>query len=234
TIPGQPANTIVGFVINSRDARGAPSTFPAVTHNNAPLPECVVMFGDGNPASSFGVYHLWVTQTNVTRWSQLSDLSNESHDCTFVNGTRIIYNAQGRFAGSPYHQGFNTPYGNPCHYKWIFPDDDKFLGATSFNKIHQPGNGAGDDYSIQREQIANSFLRALGVPWLNRRYVAVYVNGRRRGTLMEDAQTPDSDVVKEHFPNDKDGWLYKMQPWFEFAPTPSGYRIADNNMSWCN
>ena len=90
---------------------------------------------------------------------------------------------RGRFAGSPYHQGFDTPNGNLCHYKWEFNDDDKFLGATIFNKIHQPGNGPGDDASLQREQIANSFLRALGVPWLNRRFVAVYVNGNRRGVL---------------------------------------------------
>ncbi len=148
------------------------------------------MFGDGNPGGSFGVYHLWLTQTNVTRWANLSDLSNEGNDCTFVNGNRVIYNMQGRFAGSPYHQGFDTPAGNLCHYKWEFTDDDKFLGATAFNKIHQPGNGPGDDASLQREQMANTFLRALGVPWLNRRYVAVYVNGNRRGTLMEDAQVP--------------------------------------------
>ena len=233
TIPGQAANTIVAFVVSARDVRAAPSIFPSNPHNNAPLPECVVMFGDGNPAGSFGVYHLWITQTNATRWSQLSDLSNESHDCTIVNGTRIIYNAQARFAGSPYHQTFDTPYGNLCHYKWIFPEDDKFLGATSFNKIHQPGNGAGDDTSLQREQTANTFLRALGVPWLNRRFVAVYVNGNRRGLLMEDTQTPDSDVVKEHFPNDSGGWLYKMQPWFEFAPQPSGASIAFQAFSGC-
>jgi hypothetical protein len=66
--------------------------------------------------------------------------------------------------------------------------------ARRFNKIHQPGNFPGDDASLQREQMANTFLRALGVPWLNRRYVAVYVNGNRRGTLMEDAQVPDSDM----------------------------------------
>jgi hypothetical protein len=234
TIPGQPANTIVAFYLAAQDTKAGATRFPALLNNNAPAPECVVMFGDSNPASSFGVYHLWITQTNATRWSQLSDLSNESHDCTIVNGARIIYNAQARFAGSPYHQGFDTPYGNLCHYKWIFPDDDKFLGATSFNKIHQPGNGAGDDASIQREQLANTFLRALGVPWLYRRHVAVYVNGNRRGTLMEDTQTPDSDVVKEHFPNDSGGWLYKMQPWFEFGPFPSGNSIPFNNVSWCN
>ncbi len=235
TIPGQAANQVVAFYISATDNRGAVTRFPALRNNdNEPVRECVVMFGDGNPGGSFGVYHLWITQTNVTRWANLSDLSNEGNDCTFVNNNRVIYNMQGRFAGSPYHQEFDTPIGNLCHYKWEFNDDDKFLGATDFNKIHQPGNGPGDDTSIQREQLANTFLRALGVPWLNRRYVAVYVNGNRRGTLMEDAQVPGSDVVKEHWPNDPDGFLYKMQPWFEMAPFPSGATIAFNNNAWCN
>jgi hypothetical protein len=235
TIPGQTAGTLAAFYISATDSNSATARFPALRPNdNEPPRECAVLFGDSNPAGSFGVYHLWITQTNVTRWSNLSDLSNESFDCTMVNGNRVIYNMQARFAGSPYHQGFDTPVGNLCHYKWTFNDDDQFLGATDFNKLHQPGNGAGDDASIQREQLANTFLRALGVPWLNRRYVAVYVNGNRRGTLMEDAQTPGSDIVKEHWPNDADGFLYKMQPWFEFGPFPSGDSIAFNNNSWCN
>ncbi len=235
TIPAPNTNQIVAFYVTATDALGGSSRFPALLNNNSFFPpECVVMFGDSNPGGSFGVYHLWITRTNANLWSAQSDLSNESWDCTIVNNNRIIYNAQARFAGSPYHQGFNTPYGNLCQYKWIFPDDDAFLGATSFNKIHQPGNGAGDDASIQREQCANTFLRALGVPWLYRRHVAVYVNGNRRGTLMEDAQTPDADVVREHFPHDADGWLYKMQPWFEFAPAPKGSSTPFANQSWCN
>ena len=142
---------------------------------------------------------------------------------------------QGRFAGSPYHQDFDSPVGNLCtYYKWEFNDDDKFLGATDFNKIHQPGNGPGDDASLQREQLANTFLRALGVPWLNRRFVAVYANGNRRGSLMEDTQVPGSDIVKEHWPNDDGGFLYKMQPWFEMAPFPAGATMAFNNNDWCN
>ena len=51
---------------------------------------------------------------------------------------------------------------------------------------------------------------------------------------MEDAQVPDSDLVKEHFPNDSGGFLYKMQPWFELAPFLSGYTIGLDNESWCN
>ncbi len=233
SIPGQAPNTVVAFYISAADSQGAATRFPALQTNNAPAPECVMMFGDGNPGGSFGVYHLWVTQTNAAAWSAAGDLSNESWDCTMVNNNRVIYNVQARFAGSPFHQSFDSPCGNPCHYKWIFPGDDKFLGATSFNKIHQPGNSAGDDASLQREQCANSFLRALGVPWLNRRFVAVYVNGNRRGQLMEDAQTPDGDMVKEYFPNDKGGFLFKMQPWFEFAPTLSGHSMSTVAESYC-
>jgi regulation of enolase protein 1 (concanavalin A-like superfamily) len=233
TIPGQATNQIVAFYVSALDSAGAATRFPALFNDNSPTRECVVMFGDGNPGGSFGVYHLWLTQASASRWSNLSDLSNEGNDGTFVNGSRVIYNMQGHFTGSPWHQDFDTPYGAPCHYKWSFNDDDKFLGATSFNKIHQPGNFAGDDASLQREQLANTFLRALGVPWLNRRYAVVYVNGNRRGALMEDAQTPDGDVIKEHFPNDADGFLYKMQPWFEFAPFPSGSTIGFDSIAGC-
>ena len=233
-IPGKSAGTLAAFYISATDSNAVSTRFPALLNDNSPARECLVMFGDGNPGGSFGVYHLWISQTNVNRWASLPNLSNEMIDGTMVNGNRVIYNMSGRFAGSPYHQGYNTPNGSLCNYKWSFNDDDKFLGATDFNKIHQPGNGAGDDASIQREQLANTLLRALGVPWLNRRYVVVYVNGNRRGYVMEDTQTPGGDMVKEYWPNDADGFLYKMQPWFEFGPFPSGSTIAFNNFGWCN
>src|SRR5580698_8329293 len=50
---------------------------------------------------------------------------------------------------------------------------------------------------------------------------------------MEDAQCPDSDLVKECFPNDTGGFLFKMQPWFEFAPQLSGEVMNFDNQSWC-
>ena len=89
------------------------------------------------------------------------------------------------------------------------PNDDLFLGSSSFNKIHWVGNDIQDDTpslnvndgTLQREQAANTFLRGLGIPWVNRRYVAVYVNGHRRGELMEDALRPSVSVPDEYFPN---------------------------------
>ncbi|HTY88179.1 MAG TPA: lamin tail domain-containing protein, partial [Candidatus Acidoferrum sp.] len=135
TIPGQASGKIAAFYISAADSNTVTARFPALVADNAPVHECLVMFGDGNPGGSFGVYHLWISSTNVTIWANASELSNESHDGTFVNNSRVIYNMQGRFAGSPWHQLFDSPSGALCHYKWTFPDDDKFLGATSFNKI---------------------------------------------------------------------------------------------------
>ncbi len=234
TIPGQSASTVAAFYLAAVDQQGAATRFPALLADGSPVRECVVMFGDGNPGGSFGVYHVWLTQTNVNRWANLADLSNEGNDFTFVyDNNRVIYNALGHYSGSPFHQEFDSPVGNLCAYKWEFPEDDQFLGATDFNKIHQPGNSPGDDNSLQREQTSWSFMRAVGAPWGYRRFVAVYVNGNRRGVLMEDAQVPDSDMVKQYFPNDTGGYLYKMQPWFEFAPFASSYYIDAAAEAYC-
>ena len=189
TIPGQAAGGVVAFTVTATDARGAASRFPALLDNHAPDRECVIVFGDPDPPSSFGAYHLWLTQTNIDRWNALPVLSNEEMDGTLVCGSRVIYNMGARYAGSPYHQGFSSPLGNPCHYTWSVPKDEQFLGSASFNKIHWTGNDIQDDTpslnvndgTLQREQAANTFLRGLGIPWVNRRFIAVYVNGHRRG-----------------------------------------------------
>lgn len=240
TIPGMATGAQVAFVVVASDSAGASSRFPALLNNYAPDLECVVRFGDANPSSKFGAYHLWLTQTNVNRWVALPVLSNENVDGTLVVGSRVIYNMGAHYAGSPYHQAFDSPYGNPCHYNWTVPKDDLYLGSSSFNKIHWPGNDIQNDTptqnindaTIQRGQAAHGLLRSLGIPWVSRRYVAVYVNGRRRGTLMEDALRPSTSVGEKYFTGDSGGMLYKIQPWFEFGPFPSGNTIAWGNKAW--
>src|SRR5262249_33827093 len=143
------SNSIVAFYIAAADTLGATTRFPALANDNAPVHECLVGFGDENPQGSFGSYHLWITKTNLTRWTQLLFLGNERHDCTIVNGTRVIYNAYGRYQGSPAKQdGVTTPDGLLCNYTWNLPDDDQLLGTTSFNSLHHPGNSPGDDPSL--------------------------------------------------------------------------------------
>ncbi len=229
TIPGQAANQLVAFYVEATDKATAGSRFPA----DAPTRECLVMFGDPVPTTSFGIYRYWLTRANVNTWSARENLSNELIDCTFVYGnSRAVYNVGGRYSGSPYHQGFDSPVGSLCHYSFDLPTDDQALGTTSFNKIHAPGNGPFDDLTLQREQTAYRMARQLDLPWNYKRYVVCYVNGNRRGTLMEDTQVPNGDIVNEYFSNDPNGQLYKIQPWFEFDDVTSG-AMGFVNVSWC-
>ncbi|MBU6401031.1 MAG: lamin tail domain-containing protein, partial [Verrucomicrobia bacterium] len=220
TIPGQGANVLVAFYVTATDdfAPPATTTFP----NNPPLRECLVRFGDPVPNSSFGTYRLWLTQKTVTTWSKREVLSHEPLDGTFVYGnSRVVYNVTGRYTGSPYHQEYTSPVGVPCSYTLRMPEDDQVLGTTSFNKLHAPGNSPNDDPTIQTEQTAYWIARQVGLPWNYKRYVALFVNGNRRGPLMEDTQVPDGDGIKENFPDDPDGDLHKLYGWFEFPDLPN-------------
>jgi hypothetical protein len=239
-IPGRAAGSAVAFTLAAVDTPGATNVFPELLPDNAPTRECVVLFGDPTPANLFGTYHLWLSQSNLTRWASMPVMSNEDIDGTLVYNNRVIYSMGGRYSGSPWHQFYNGPNGTrACHMVWSMPKDDLLLGTSSFNKIHWPGNDIQSDSStanvndptLQREQAANTFLRGLGAPWIYRRFVAVYVNGVRRGNLMEDAFRPNAGAVQdEYFPDDTGAQFFKLQPWYEFGVQNFG---AFANKSWC-
>ena len=235
TIPAQPTGTIVAFVIQAKDSFGATTIFPADLKDNAGIPrEGVILFGDTVPMGTFGHHHVWLTQNWIDRWSNLGGLSNESHDGTFADGSgRIIYNWVGRHAGSPYHQYTGSPVTTVGGEHWTMPDDDVFLGTASFNKQHAPGNGPFDDNTLQREQTSWWMARQIGLPWTNRRFYALFVNGNRHGPLMEDSQVPGGDLLSEYFPDDNNGFLYKNNAWFECdTNTQSGGYLNFGNYNW--
>jgi len=237
TIPARAAGTVVAFLVEGADsATGVASVFPQVLNDNSGLPrECVVVFGDPSPGGPFGQYHLWLTQNWINHWNNQAGLGNGQSDATLVDsGGRIIYNAGGHYAGSPYHQYTGSPVTTLGGMNMSVPDDDLMLGASSLNKQHVPGNGPLDDNTIQREQTSFWMARQMGMRWDYRRYYILYVNGNRHGPLMEDSQTPDGDMVNEYFPNDNNGFLYKNHSWFEFQPMPpAGQSLSFDNDSWC-
>ena len=228
-IPGQAGNTLVAFSVSSQDRSPHPvlSVYPPAGG------EGLVRFGDTPVANTFGTYRLWLTRTNVTRWSSRPNLSNEPVPGTLVYGNfRAIHGAGFRFAGSPYHQQFTSPTSD-CHYVWRLPGDDRLLGSDNFNKVHAPGNGPFDDDTIQREQTIYWMARRMGLPWLNRRYVNVVVNGSKRRRLMEDTQVPGGDLMESYFPADSEGDLLKINPWFEFA-SGTGTSLGFSNHGWAD
>ena len=233
TLPGQAAGKLAAFRVEAGDRAGAAqaSVFPA----DAPRRECLVRFGDAVVSSGFGTYRLWMTAATVSNWVNRPVLSNEELDLTFVYGNqRVVYNASGRLSGSPWHQSaYNSPVGPSCTYAVSVPEDDRVLGTTSFNKIHAPGNTPGDDATIQCEQTAYWMVRQFGLPANYQRYVLVYVNGLKRGSLMEDTQVPGGETIQEHFPEDPDGPLYKLGGWYEYDDGRSG-ALGFSLISWCS
>ncbi|HXJ60628.1 MAG TPA: lamin tail domain-containing protein [Verrucomicrobiae bacterium] len=228
TIAGQPAGALAAFQIVAADTLGASRVFPLQDASYRQPFECLVRFGDPIPAGSFGTYRLWMTQGNLSDWQQRPSMSNERIFGTFVYGTfRAVYNMSVKWAGSPFHQ-FSvgpSPDTTEANYSIEMPLDDQVLGTENFNKLHAPGNGPFEDASCQREQICYWTARQLGLPWGYRRFVNVFFNGNRRGgttALMEDAQSPGSDMVNQFFPDDTGGNLYKMQLWFETGDVSAG------------
>ena len=235
TIPGQSTGKVVAFLVQAKNVSGAVNLFPQDLTNNAGLPrECVVAFGDPVPTGSFSHHHVFITQNWAQRWAQWGGVSHEYYHGTWVDGGgRIVYDWMGRYAGSPYHQYLGSPVTTVGGMHWLMPEDDPVFGTTTFNKEHVPGNGPLDDNTIQREQASFWMARQLGLPVLNRRYYFYYVNGLRHGPLMEDTQVPGADMLKEYWPNDNNGILYKNNAWFEgeVALQPNGYMNV-NNMSF--
>jgi hypothetical protein len=236
TIPAQAAGTVVAFLVQASDTSGATTVFPQILNNNAGAPrECVVAVGDPIPTGSFSHHHVFITYNWAQLWSQGGGVSHEVYDGTWVDGGgRIVYDWTGRYAGSPYHQYLSSPVTTVGGMHWLMPDDDQVFGTASFNKQHVPGNGPLDDNTLQREQTAYWMARQIGLRFQNRRYYFYYVNGVRHAPLMEDSQVPDAQMLKQFWPNDNNGMLYKNHSWFEgdVAPQSNAY-MSFNNMSWC-
>ena len=239
TIPGQNANIMIAFQVVATDTASRTNLFPLPNASYVRPFECLVRFGDPVIASGFGTYRQWYTVDNASDWSTGSRpvLSNERIFGTFVYGNfRAVYNTSGKYTGSPYHQGFASPVTSACHYSLELPLDDQVLGTENFNKIHAPGNDAFGDAANQREQAAYWLARQLGLSYNYRRFINMFVNGNRRGGtthLMEDTETPGSDVINSRYPDDSDGSLFKLQPWFEQADVATGASGTVNNQSWC-
>jgi len=249
SIPAQSSGTMVAFYVQAADALNATNHFPAgvtVPDVDGQRHDCLVRWNDPIPTSAFATYRLWMSRGNVTVYQNRPGLSNQDVDGTMVvANSRPIYNAKSHYSNSPYHQGQNgdpTSGSQGQHFTMHLPLDDKYLGTENFNKVHAPGNASFEDNNWMREQTAFWIVRQAGLPYLYRRFVAMYVNGNRKAgsnagptALMEDTQRPGGELVEEFFPDEAEGRLYKLQPWFEFddVNVTGGGAAAFSNVRWC-
>jgi hypothetical protein len=131
TLPGQASGALLAFYVEAADGviPSATTSLPA----NPLVNEALVRFGDPTPTGSFGIYRLWMKQRNISTWSTREKLSNEALDGTFVYGNeRVIYNAGGRYRGSPWiRPSYTTPTGGRCALSGPFRKMTSFSDRTS-------------------------------------------------------------------------------------------------------
>jgi hypothetical protein len=139
-------------------------------------------------------------------------MSNEDVGHFVYGSHRVIYEAGAHYSGSSYTAPiYDSPTGALCGYDLTFPEDDPLLGDNRMT-LDWPIR----DNTDQREQLMFWFLDRLDLPNLYRRYVHLFVNGVRRGTIYDDVQQPGSDTIREWFPEDAEGSLRKTDCWNEF------------------
>lgn len=226
TLPGQPANTLVAFHVQSTDSAqpAARATFPA----DAPAHECLVRFGESVPAGNLPSYRFWMTRAAFTAWDTRNNLNNTLNDVTFVLGNhRVIYNAAASYAGSPYiAPGFDTPTSGFCGYSVEIPSDEPFLGDNAL-VLDWPG-GHGNETTAIQEQMAYWIAEQSDLPFSHRYFIRLTVNGvtdMQRGGVFEAVLQPAQDFLRQWSPGDSEGDFFKIDRAFEFDD--SGSRLAD-------
>ena len=65
-------------------------------------------------------------------------------------------------------------------------------------------------------------MHKAGVPYMHRRFVNLYINGRKRAKVYEDTQRPNREIVRQWYTNDGDGNLFKIQMWKEMSNPERG------------
>ena len=217
-LPAQTMAKLVCFWIEAEDELedAQTSTYPS----NAPARECLVRMGT-NPTkiNELGQYHFLINQNASLQWSKNHKRSNTPLPVTMVyNGERVIYDAGMYYGAGSFHSRVYTgPTGALSDYNATFPSNDRFMGAK---KIVLSMPGAPSDRipepTAQIEQAAFWLMYKAGVTTIHRRYINLYVNGRKRAKVYEDTQRPNRDLVQQWYPT-AGGELYKIQMWKELT-----------------
>jgi hypothetical protein len=150
-------------------------------------------------------------------------------DCTFVyNNTEVFYNAGLRFRGSPFIRSGTgrDPRGN-YGYRINFGLDHRFRSCEEINLDATEGGNRGP----LQERASYWFYKQMGLQYSMQEYVRLIINGNNYGNY-EDVQNIEGDYVDMWFPNDNDGYLHKIDDYFEYSADGTGFSNADQGLRY--
>jgi len=230
TIPGAGAGTMRAFYIEASDG-SATTRFPTRLGPSADVPErtCLVRVGDSLLSTRFATYRIWLSDDVLDTFRSRPNLSNELMDCTFVyNDKEVFYNCGIRYRGSPFiRSGSGRDPRNRYAYRIDFPPDRKFRGLEETNLDNTEGGNRGP----LQERASYWFYRQMGLQYSMQQFVRPIINGNNNG-IYEDVQKVDGDYIRAWFPNDIDGYIHKIDDYFEYTADGTGFSNLDEGLKY--
>ncbi len=230
TIPGVSAGAMRAFYIEAIDG-AAFTRFPSRLDPTADVPDrtCLVRVGDVQLNSRFATYRVWLSDDVISTFRSRPNLSNELMDCTFVyNDAEVFYNCGLRFRGSPFiRSGSGRDPRDRYGYRIDFNPDQEFHGREEINLDATEGSSRGP----LQERASYWFYRKMGLQFSMQEYVRLIINGRSHSNY-EDVQKIDGDYVERWFPDDADGYIHKIDDYFEYSSNGTGYSNLDEGLKY--
>jgi len=228
TIPGAAGGTMRAFYIVASDG-SASTRFPTTLDPSAEAPNrtCLVRVGDSMLATRFANYRIWLSNDVISTFTSRPNLSNELLDCTFVyNDKDVFYNVKLRFRGSPFiRSGCCRDPRDRYAYRLDFNPDQKFGGREEINLDNTEEGNRGP----LQERASYWFYNKMGLEFSTQEYVRVIINGNSN-YIYEDVQKLDGDYTDRWFPDDDEGYIHKIDDYFEYTADGTGFANLDEGL----
>ncbi|UCG46137.1 MAG: CotH kinase family protein, partial [Phycisphaerales bacterium] len=230
TIPGAGGGTMRAFYIVASDG-SASTRFPTPLEPSADVPDrtCLVRVGDALLTTKFATYRIWMSDGVINTFRSRPNLSNELLDCTFVyNDSGVFYNAGIRYRGSPFiRSGSNRDPRDRYAYRIDFNPDRKFRDREEINLDNTEGGNRGP----LQERASYWFYDRMGLQFSRQEYVRPIINGRSH-SAYEDVQKIDGDYIDKWFPEDTNGYIHKVDDYFEYTADGTGFSNLDEGLKY--
>ncbi len=230
TIPGASSGTMRAFYITAFDGL-ALTRFPTQLQSSAEVPErtCLVRVGDSLLATRFATYRIWLSDGVINAFRSRPNLSNELLDCTFVyNDTEVFYNVGLRYRGSPFiRSGSGRDPRDRYAYRLDFNPDQKFHGREEVNLDNTEDSSRGP----LQQRASYWFFKQMGLQHSMQEFVRPIINGRSNG-IYEDVQKIDGDYIAKWFPGDTEGYIHKIDDYFEYSSNGTGFSNLDEGLKY--
>ncbi len=230
TIPGAPADTMRAFYVQAFDG-SALTRFPTRLDPSADIPDrtCLVRVGDSLMTTRFATYRIWLSNDVINAFRSRANLSNELLDCTFVHNNReVFYNCGIRYRGSPFiRSGSGRDPRDRYAYRIKFNSDQRFCGQEEINLDNTEGGNRGP----LQERASYWFYQQLGLEFSMQEFVRPIINGRNNG-IYEDVQNIEGDYIDKWFPDDADGYIHKIDDYFEYTADGTGFANLDEGLHY--